>query len=264
MGKKILILFFVFLGALASFLYFNRSEKPTQQPPESIPSPLRHPVTTTEEAAPHVAPFMAEKPSRPIDSSGPLPPLESADKEAETWLDRLFPQGDEDGLFHQDRLIQRFTLLTHSLTEKKLAIDKMPFKPASGAFLVKTDGDRTYIDPKNYDRYAPYIRLAETLPVEAAARAYVRLYPLLQQAYEDLGVSSKSFHHRLLTAIDHLLETPEVKKEIPLTQPHVLYHYADPDLEALSSGQKILVRIGPKNTAVVKKKLAEFRKLLDE
>ena len=39
----------------------------------------------------------------------------------------------------------------------------------------------------------------------------------------------------------------------------MLYVYADPELESLSAGQKILVRMGPANAAVVKDKLRQIR-----
>jgi hypothetical protein len=38
-----------------------------------------------------------------------------------------------------------------------------------------------------------------------------------------------------------------------------LYEYADPDLEALSSGQKLLLRMGPENAARVQQTLARIR-----
>jgi hypothetical protein len=42
----------------------------------------------------------------------------------------------------------------------------------------------------------------------------------------------------------------------------VRYEYADPDLESLSAGQKILVRVGSVNQRRLKAKLAEFRQEL--
>jgi hypothetical protein len=59
--------------------------------------------------------------------------------------------------------------------------------------------------------------------------------------------------------IDHLLATPQVAGAIPLTRPKVFYEFADPSLEALSSGQKILIRMGPQNAEIVKAKLRELR-----
>jgi hypothetical protein len=41
-----------------------------------------------------------------------------------------------------------------------------------------------------------------------------------------------------------------------------MYQYADPKLEALSAGQKTLLRMGSDNVATVKAKLHELRTLL--
>jgi hypothetical protein len=42
----------------------------------------------------------------------------------------------------------------------------------------------------------------------------------------------------------------------------VLYEFADPDLEALSSGQKLMLRIGPNNAATLRRVLEKFRSRL--
>ena len=62
--------------------------------------------------------------------------------------------------------------------------------------------------------------------------------------------------------IDHLLATPDVQGPIELVQPNVMYLYADPKLEALSAGQKTLIRMGPENAGAIKMKLRELRNLL--
>jgi hypothetical protein len=38
-----------------------------------------------------------------------------------------------------------------------------------------------------------------------------------------------------------------------------MYQFADPNLEALSAGQKLLLRMGPANAVIVKAKLRELR-----
>jgi hypothetical protein len=49
---------------------------------------------------------------------------------------------------------------------------------------------------------------------------------------------------------------------VSLVQPEVMYQFADPQMEARSAGQKILMRIGNANAAVVKDKLREIRREL--
>jgi len=59
--------------------------------------------------------------------------------------------------------------------------------------------------------------------------------------------------------IDHLLETPNVDEPVSLHRPHVLYEYADPALESLSAGQKLMIRIGPVHRATVRQFLEDMR-----
>ena len=44
-----------------------------------------------------------------------------------------------------------------------------------------------------------------------------------------------------------------------LVRPHVLYEFENPDYEALSSGQKLLLRIGTDHAVHTKRALEEFR-----
>jgi hypothetical protein len=45
-------------------------------------------------------------------------------------------------------------------------------------------------------------------------------------------------------------------------RPWVLYEFDDPALQALSAGQKMLLRMGPVNERRMKTKLAEIRRLV--
>ena len=59
-----------------------------------------------------------------------------------------------------------------------------------------------------------------------------------------------------------LLATPECQGTIALVRPNVMYIYADPTLEALPAGQKLLIRMGPENAAAIKAKLTELRAVI--
>jgi hypothetical protein len=47
-------------------------------------------------------------------------------------------------------------------------------------------------------------------------------------------------------------------------QPHVVYRFADPDLEAASAGHKIMLRMGSENASRIKAKLREIRRALTD
>jgi hypothetical protein len=49
---------------------------------------------------------------------------------------------------------------------------------------------------------------------------------------------------------------------VELVRPKVMYQFANPELEELSAGQKVLIRIGPQNAAAIKAKLHELRREL--
>jgi len=82
---------------------------------------------------------------------------------------------------------------------------------------------------------------------------------LLQQAYINLGYPDGYFNDRVVEVIDHLLATPQPDGPVLLTRPHVLYEYADPDLEALSSGQQLLLRMGEQNALRMMKFFRDIR-----
>jgi hypothetical protein len=96
----------------------------------------------------------------------------------------------------------------------------------------------------------------------ALARRYADSYPLFQRAYAELGFAQARFHDRLLEALDDLLEAPELAGAVKLVRPKVFYKFADPELESLSAGQKIMIRMGAENAAKVKAKLREIRREL--
>ena len=132
-------------------------------------------------------------------------------------------------------------------------------KPVPGQFLVDRQGDDTVLAPSNAERYSRYVQLMDSIDSKRAVAVYLRLYPLFQRAYEELGYPNAYFNDRLIQVIDDLLAAPDVQGPIKLMQPKVRYEYADPGLESLSAGQKIMLRMGADNAARVKAKLRELR-----
>jgi hypothetical protein len=95
--------------------------------------------------------------------------------------------------------------------------------------------------------------------INNVADTYHRFYPLFQKAYVNLGYPDGYFNDRLIEVIDHLLATPVVEPPIVLDRPNVLYRFADPELEALSSGRKLLIRMGNEHAEKIKNSLRDLR-----
>jgi len=132
----------------------------------------------------------------------------------------------------------------------------LPLKPVPGAFEARGG---TAIDARNAARYAPYVALVQALDARSTVDLYVRFYPLFQKAYAELGDPRGYFNDRVVAAIDDLLAAPDPKEPPALARPGVLYQFDDPQLEARSAGQKLMLRIGGGNAAKVKAKLREIR-----
>lgn len=144
-----------------------------------------------------------------------------------------------------------------------------PVNPAPDRFTVEDD-DGPVIAADNASRYTPFVLFAVGLDSRRLVDLYVRMYPMLQAAYEELGFPGRYFNDRAIAVIDLLLATPEldyplqlqlteVRGLIPSLRPWSRYEFADPALESLSSGQKMLLRVGLVNQRRLKEKLADIR-----
>lgn len=144
-----------------------------------------------------------------------------------------------------------------------------PVNPTPDRFTVE-DADGPVIAADNASRHTPFVLLAESVDSRRMVDLYVRMYPMLQAAYEELGFPGRYFNDRAIAVIDLLLATPEldyplqlqlteVRGLIPSLRPWTRYEFADPALESLSSGQKMLLRVGLVNQRRLKGKLAEIR-----
>ncbi|MDH3408271.1 MAG: DUF3014 domain-containing protein, partial [Gammaproteobacteria bacterium] len=116
-----------------------------------------------------------------------------------------------------------------------------------------------YLSAENHRRYDLLISRIATADIDSIVDTYRRFYPLFQESYERLGYPDGYFNDRVVEVIDHLLATPQPDEPIRLVRPHVLYEFADPQLQALSSGQKLMLRVGSDHAVTVKRVLRDLR-----
>lgn len=216
--------------------------------PEETPELIQHPLEVESGAV--------------AEDAGPPP---DPDASARMALDEVFGATLADWLV-TDQLARRLVATVDNLP-RSTSVEKIrPLRPPASPFQVQREVvdavggvERITLSSANFARYAPLVELVARSDANVAAAAYRRIYPQLQAAYEDLGYPGRYFNDRLVSVIDHLLATPEPQGALLLEQPKVLYQFADPDLEARSPGQKLLLRMGVDNARTVKKKLREFR-----
>jgi hypothetical protein len=110
------------------------------------------------------------------------------------------------------------------------------------------------IDTRSYSRYNDLAVAVDSVNAEGAAMLYTTLKPRIEEAYRELGYDTP-FDRALTTAIVRLLEAPAADGEIALISRGALYQFNDPRLERLTAAQKQLVRMGPRNTRTIQRKL---------
>jgi hypothetical protein len=218
-----------------------------QQAPVAEPAEPLHPVEPLE-----VTPGEGELVE--------LPPLEESDTYFALALIDVF--GPElETLLADEALIDKSVATVDNLTRSRVAEKIRPVGRLSGNFVVSAAGENGpfYLSPDNYARYRPLVNMVTGADLDELAATYRRFYTLMQEAFAQLGYPDGYFNDRVVAVIDHLLATPEPEEPVRLVQPHVLYEFADPELEALSGGQKLLLRMGPDHAARIREILTELR-----
>jgi len=259
-ARKILVwLVIVVLIGAAVFFYMRSVRQGSVEKPavegEAERTPLtRNPVPEPlpEQTPSGMAPYLPAS----------LPDLGNSDPAVLKLAGYLIKNPDLAALLVSKDIIRRLVVTVDNLGGRTVPINHLPVKSPEGPFVTKKEGEQVVIDPRNYARYRQYVALFDGLDSHDVTNAYVHFYPLFQEAYRELGYPQGSFNDRLIAVIDNLLQTPAVRGPIRLDQPVVFYTYDDPRLEALSAGQRLLLRMGPDNAAAIKRKLSELRQEL--
>jgi hypothetical protein len=238
------------LGTAAAWYWWPRIAPTPPVPPVTAPPP------DSEPAVAHPLP--------PAGQGGEanLPDLATSDTVFGAALLAVPGAAALRDLLRPETLIRRIVATADNLPRHRLAVDIRPLRATAGTFLVQGDDTQASIGAANAARYAPYLAVVRSIDVHALSDLYRRYYPLFQRAYQDLGYPTGDFNDRLVSVIDHLLATPQPAGPLALVRPKVFWEFADPELEARSAGQKLLLRLGADNGARVRARLGEFRALI--
>lgn len=245
-------------------------------PASPIAQPAAVPVTpaqavtepVVEETAPLAAPPAAEE--------TPLPALAESDAAAMAKLAALAGDSPLTDYVVGEAVIPRIVATVDALDGRRVPGVIQAVQGPGGDFLATADerpavlirneaGDpipQYVVDPANYQRYSVYVETLEAMDPEELASAFRDYQPLFEKAFSQMGYPEGDFDRRLRAVIDDLLAAPEPQRPLRLIKPEAYYLYADEQLEALSAGQKALLRMGPDNAARVKARLRAFRDAL--
>ena len=190
-----------------------------------------------------------DKPAEP--PPGPLPPLAAMDEFLRPLLRTLSSRPELARWLATDDLIRQLAMAIDQAAaggsparDFKVLAPQTPFTTGGRAT------ERT-IDPASYRRYDGLVGTVTSIDASAVATVYRRIRPRLNEAYKGLGHPEGDVDRAIQNALDILLETPVVKGPVGVVAKGGTWAYADQELEALSSTQKQLIRMGPTHTESV-------------
>ena len=228
--------------AVAGYLLYARRSSPAGAPA---------PAAT---AAPQAAKPLADDAER-ID----LPALDASDALVRQRVGVLSSHPLVSAWLAGTGLARNFVVVVDNLSHGMTPSGHLRVLKPAGPFRVVMRGDRTVIDPRNYDRYSRIVGAAASIDPRTAARTYGTFKPLLQMAYDELG-NQEPIDRGIERAIVPLLHVPAVDGDVrvQLTGEGIGYEYEDPMLASLTGAQKQLLRMGANNVRAIQQQLRLF------
>jgi len=246
------------MAAATGWWWWQQAPRPEAPPPVAATSPRQEAPAPASEPHPVPAPAANEA---------------IAPEGIAAALQELLGRSTLEAFVLTEDFPRRLVATIDQLGREHAPASVWPVVPAPGRFSVEQRDGGTVIAADNAARYTPMVNAFTAVDPAAAAAVYRRMYPLLDRAWRTLGMGDRVLNERVIEVIDLLLRTPEptqplavrlteVKGPIASTRPWVRYEFADPQLEALPAGQKILLRLGQPQRKRVQDALRAFRRNL--
>ena len=254
-GNVILAIILVAVLCAIAWYYSGIAERGQAVPDDYVPEPAA--VEEEADAGPQFP--VPDAPPQRTGELVELPALDDSDAYFLLEIANTFGPALES-LLVREAVIDRLVATIDNLPRGQIADRIRPVGQLQEPFSVDTTHDGAEVlGISSYARYDAWIAQIYYADLDVVYDTYRRFYPLFQAAYERLGYPDAYFNDRLVEVIDHLLAAPTPAQSVVLVRPNVLYEFADPDLESLSSGQKLMLRMGPDNSATLKRVLEKFR-----
>jgi hypothetical protein len=232
--------------------------------PAALPAPSSSVAPASSASSPMIQHPIAQAESSPASAStAPLPALADSDASVLDALSKLVSSGDMRSLLVPNQIISRVVATVDALPRHSMGSSFiLPLHTPKGSLQTSQANGMTVINAGNAGRYDPYMAVLASVDPHALVGWYRHNYPLFQEAYRELGYPHGYFNDRLIVAIDDMLAAPDLHDPIAVTKSGPRYVFVDPQLQSLSNGQKLMVRMGPANEQQFKAKLRMIRSLL--
>lgn len=261
------ILFAGILATLVFILMTGDYGEPTL--PEELmmvqPSvePAPAPVAAEAPAAPIAAPVVTEV--QPKIPPAPVVSEETGDQYARESIDAVNGGKALAQFVAGDYVVERAVAIIDALRRGEVPYKLLPVGKPSTSFPISDNGLRVTLDTAGFSRYDGFAQWVGGLNTPALVSLLNDYEMIATQALTRIGVTDFDIRSAVLAATTQILSTPQVGADAELMRREANWVYMDPELEALSSLQKQVLRMGPENADIVQQKARDIRgALLDD
>ncbi|MBW3531780.1 DUF3014 domain-containing protein [Shewanella oncorhynchi] len=273
------IVLVVLLSAGGYYYYSGDSDSPKLIPnapivlPETPPSEPMTLESTPEPETTETTPAVTETNTNSTETTAvaepevvvePVPVLAESDAFVQQKALAMINNNVLSSSLVQQDLVRQFVVFVDNLAQGELTRKVSPLKGPEKLFSVSEITNKVYLNPEGFHRYDAYVDSIAKMDEQGLITTYKQLTPLLEEAFTELGYSNAKFNDRMLQAIKMLLAAPIIEDPIELNSISVNYQFVDPNLEALPSAQKLLIRMGPENTRKLKVALRKIENQLSQ
>ena len=258
------ILFAGILATLVFILMTGDYGEPTvpeelvivQPPVEPAPAPIEAEVP----AAPIAAPVATEV--QPKTPPAPVVTEETGDRYARESIDAVNGGKALAQFVAGDYAVERAVAIIDALRRGEVPYKLLPVGKPSTTFPISDNGLRVTLDTAGFNRYDGFAQWVGGLDTTALVSLLNDYEMIATQALTRMGVSDFDIRSAVLAATTQILSTPQVAVDAELMRREANWVYMDPELEALSSLQKQVLRMGPENADIIQQKARDIRGVL--
>jgi hypothetical protein len=258
-----IILAILFAGILATLVFilmtgdYGESEVPEQTTeitpveiemvPAPEPEPIVEEVVVVEEAV------LPELPPEPTVTE------ETADAYARETIESVNGGKALAQFVAGDYIVERAVAIVDALRRGEVPYKLLPVGRPSKPFPISDDGLRVTMDSSGFSRYDVFAQWVNGIDVLAIVELLNEYEQIATEALSRMGVGDFDIRSAVLAATTEILATPIAPESAELMKREANWVYMDPELEALSSLQKQVLRMGPKNSEIIQAKARELR-----
>ena len=226
---------------------------------EPAPTPIEAQAPAAPIAAPPVTEVQPKIPPAPVVSE------ETGDQYARESIDAVNGGKALAQFVAGDYVVERAVAIIDALRRGEVPYKLLPVGKPSTTFPISDNGLRVTLDTAGFSRYDGFAQWVGGLDTPALVSLLNDYEMIATQALTRMGVTDFDIRSAVLAATTQILSTPQVAVDAELMRREANWVYMDPELEALSSLQKQVLRMGPENADIVQQKARDIRgALLDD